>query len=613
MTMFLEGHKWFRRIWVCICSYLSVLSLSRIIEISGDGQFGYKVMSVILFILTVWMLNRFLLRDDGRLKVVSSIGGVMLSMAIVYGAYAHFANDIFRSAGETFLQIGMILGIGVLSSSVFAELLVFLDKIGENFQARNECDSVPKRKFGTRIKTFYQEHSWAVYLSYWLSIALCHLPIFLAYWPGNFVFDAKYQMANVITGDHSTHHPLIHTLMMGKAYEFGQSIGNVSVGYQLYTIAQLLILTASFAYALFYMYKKGTRTSYIVFSWMFFALFPMNPLFAISATKDVLCAAFFLFFMVFLTRYLWDRDNFKVISYAGMIVSGVLLALFRNNALYAVLVSAVIIVIATKGWKEKGKLVILFTLILILAKIVNAGLVSYTDAVESDTYRETMCVPLQCLGRVASYHGDELDDEIYQEICHYIPEEYIKAYNPYNADAVKNNANEELLKTNTFNFFKLWAKVGIQFPDEYFESIVTNTMGYWYPLNQGRYVSADIALYHTLIGIGDELGKYSYCPLINQIYDPLFFKGEYYKVPLLGFSFRNAPYIWATVIFTLFGLYKKDKRILLASCLPIIYLLTCFCGPMAALRYIYSVIVCMPLLIYLVLNCKNELYKGTAI
>ncbi len=605
MTKFLESHKWFRRIIVYICAYLSTLSLGRIMAISGDAQFGYKILSVFLFALTVWMFNRFLLCKDGRLKIVSSVGGILLSMSIVYGAYAHFVNDIFRGIGETFLQFGMILGVGILSSSVFAELFVLLDKAGDKFQISSADTSESGKTCNVKIRIFYKKHSFAVFLSYWISIALCHFFIFLAYWPGNFVFDAKYQMANVITGDYSTHHPLIHTLMMGKAYEFGQSIGNVSAGYQLYTIVQLLILTASFAYALFYMYKKGARTSYIVFGWMFFALFPMNPLFAISATKDVLCAAFFLFFMVFLVRYFWDRDNMKVISYIGMVVTGVLLALFRNNALYAVLVSAVIFVIVVRGWKEKGKLVILFAVILVLAKIVNAGLISYTGALESDTYRETMCVPLQCLGRVASYHQDDLDATVYNEICQYIPEEYITAYNPYNADAVKNNADEELLKTNTVNFFKLWAKVGIQFPDEYIESIITNTMGYWYPLNQGRYVSADIAVYHTLIGIGDELEKHSFCPIVNKIYDPLFFKGEYYKMPLLGYFFRNAPYIWFTVIFALFGLYKKDKRILLTSCLPIIYLLTCFCGPMAALRYIYSVIVCMPLLIYLILNCKN--------
>lgn len=609
MYKIMEERVWIRRIFVCVCAYLCVFSLGKVIALHGTAgvywghlYFGYNITSVAIFGLTAWIFNRFLLRKDRRLKVLSSLGGLLLSAAIVYGAYAHYVNDIFISVGVAFEQLGMILAIAVLGASLMAEVMVWLDGVGKRFVSAKDTVKEPKNKFLRQIKVFLNKHQWAVYVLMWLSIALCHLPVFLANWPGNFVFDAKYQMANVITGDYSTHHPLLHTLMMGKAYEFGQSIGNVSAGYQFYTIAQLLILTASFAYALFYMYKKNARTSYLVLSWMFFALFPMNPLFAISATKDVLCAAFFLFFMVFLVRYLWDRDGFKVTTYIGMILTGTLLALFRNNALYAVLVAAVIMIIVIKGWKEKGKIFILFTLILVLTKVVNAGMISYTNAYESDTYRETLCVPLQSMARVASYRGDELDEALYNEICQYIPEEYIEAYNPYNVDAVKNNANEELLKSNTLNFFKLWIKVGLQFPDEYFESIVTNTMGYWYPLNQGRYVSADIAIYHTLIGIGEELVKQDYCPLINKIYYPLFFEGKYYQVPLLGYFFRNAPYVWLTVIFTLFSLYKKDKRMLLTICLPIIYLFTCFCGPMAALRYIYSVIVCTPLFIYLLLR-----------
>ena len=64
MVKFLESHKWFRRVIVYICAYLSVLSLGKIMEISGDGQFGYKILSVLLFAFTAWMFNRFLLCKD---------------------------------------------------------------------------------------------------------------------------------------------------------------------------------------------------------------------------------------------------------------------------------------------------------------------------------------------------------------------------------------------------------------------------------------------------------------------------------------------------------------------------------------------------------------------
>lgn len=608
MKTFFEKHCWLRRAVVCVCAYLCVFALGKVIALHGSDiiywggkYFGYNLLSVVLFGVTVWLFNRFMLRKNKRLKVISVLGGVLLSVAVVWGAYAHYENDIFINGKESILQICMILSLAVLGAPLMSELILIINQGGKWLWMKDDKVVRELPVWITKASKYFKAHTKVYFLFVWATIFLCHLPIFLAYWPGNFVFDAKYQLGNVIVDSYSTHHPLIHTLMMGKAYQFGESIGNVSAGYQFYTLAQMLILSASFAYTLLYLYKKDAKSVVLMASWAFFALFPMNPIFAISATKDVLCAAFFLLFMVLLVRYIWDREDFKVTSYIGMVISGVLLALFRNNALYAVLVAAVFLVLFIKGWKEKGKLVLIFAIICILAKLVNAGLISYTNAWENDTYKETMCVPLQCLARVVDYRGDELNPVLYEEICHYVPEEHLHSYNPYNADAVKGEADESLLRNNTLNFFKLWVKVGLQFPDEYIESIVTNTMGYWYPLNQGYYVSADVSLYHTLIGLGEELTKESFCPWVNAIYEPLFYEGEYRETPLLGFFFRNAPYMWMIVVFMLFALYKKDRKLMLTGALPVVYILTCFCGPMAALRYIYCIIVCAPLLIYLLL------------
>lgn len=591
--------KSFLKTFVCVCAYLCVLSLGKIIALNGSSvvywggeYFGYNLTAVVLFGITIWLFYRFLMGKDNRLKAYSYAGGLLLSAAVVYGAYAHYTNDIFTSTAETFLQIGMILAISVLTAPLMATVLGWLNKASA---AGITIEESKERK-----------HPRLFFLAVWMGIFVCFLPLFLAWWPGNFVFDAKYQMQNVIEGWYNTHHPLIHTLMMGKAYEFGQKVGNVSWGYQFYTLTQMLILTSAFAYMLQYMYKKRVKTLWLVVAGVFFALFPMHVLFAISATKDVLCAAFFLYFMVFLVRYVFDRESFQPLSYVGMIVTGALLALFRNNALYAVLVTGVILIIVIRGLKEKGKLVLIFAGVYLLAALVNNGLIAYTNAVSSDTYRETLCVPLQCLARVASYRGDELSEELYEEICQYIQESDIASYNPYLADAVKNNANEELLKTNTLNFFKLWVKVGLQFSDEYLESMITNTLGYWYPLNQGLYVSADISLYHTFIGVGDEIEKENYCNWAYNIYAPLFWAGEYKDLPVLGYSFRNAPYIWLLVIFTLWSLYKKRKEGFRVGMLPLIYVFTCFCGPMAALRYIYCIVVCVPLILYLAVATNGE-------
>ncbi len=607
MSTFLEKYSGCRKVLVCVWAYLCVWSFGKIISLHGEPvvfwgwkYFGYNVTAVVLFGVTAWVLNKFLLCKDKRLKVISLIGGFLLAIAIVYGAYSHYVNDIFRSTGETLQQFLWMFGILAFTMPLVMLLFEWLERAATWLDYKS-VETSEKTNFWKKVVSFFRKYPKACFGAVWTSIFLCYMPVFLGEWPGNFVFDAKYQLANVISGYHFTHHPLIHTLMMGKAYELGLHVGDVSWGFQFYTLAQMLILSSAFAYLLLYLYKKHVRTGFLVAAWAFFALFPMNALFAISATKDVLCAAFFLYFLIFLVRYLFDKEKFKAISYIGMVASGALLALFRNNALYAIMATAVVLLIWVKGWKEKGKILLIFLAIYLVARIVNGGLMAYANASDQDSAREKMSVPLQCLARVASYRKDELSPELYDEICLYIPEQNIPKYSPYCADFIKNEANEKLLRENSVNFWKLWAKVGLQFPDEYVESIVTNTMGYWYPLNQGIFASADISLYHTLIGAGEEIVKKSYCDWASKWYSSLFWTNDYHYVPILGYLFRNAIYIWTVILYMLWSIYRKSREKILLGVLPLLYIGTCFLGPMAALRYIYCIVVSMPLLVYLVL------------
>ncbi len=595
----LEAKKWIRYTLLAIFAYLCILSFAQISSLHGvpevfwGGQyFGYNIYPIILFGITIWLFNRFLQRKDRRQAVFSYVGGFLLSLAIVYGGYAHYVNDIFRSVGESFLQIGMVICISMLTVPLISELFVCIERVNVWYCTKEVVDK-PKRPI-------------PYFLMVWAVIFLSYLPTFLSSWPGNFIYDAKYQMINVITGDYKTHHPLIHTLMMGKAYEFGIANGDASWGYQFYTLTQMLLLSSAFAYLLLFFYKNNVPRCVRVFTLLWYVVFPMHSMFSISATKDVLCAAFFLYFMIFLMEFIFSKEKWAWSFYMKLVVSGILLSLFRNNALYAVMAAGIIMVIFCKGWKKKGILLILYTIIYVGTKLTNQGLIEYTNAELGAKYRESLSVPLQCLARICDYRRDEVPQEIYDEILMYIQEDDIEEYSPYLSDPIKNDANEGNLENNLINFFKLWIKAGFLFPDEYIESFVTNTMGYWYPLNQGVYVSADISLYHTLIGVDKEIEKRDYLPGHFQLYWDLFWKGEYHYVPILGYLFRNAPYFWMTILYMLWAAYKKQGKALLVGCLPLMYLATCLLGPMAALRYIYSLVVCVPLLIYIVISAKKE-------
>lgn len=286
------GNVWLKRGAVVTAAYLCVLSFAKILSLQcgtdsywGGIYFGYNMSAILIFGAAAWFLNRFLHNSNQRMKGTARVGGLLFSAAIVYGAYAHYVNDIFRSVGESVLQIFLVLGISVLTVPLCTELFQLVEKGGGWFAQHTKS----REALSPKKSVLY-------FLGVWMGIFVCYLPLFLTWWPGNFVFDAKYQLQNVIEGYLNTHHPLLHTLLMGWAYMFGKAVGDVSWGYQFYTLFQMLVLTSSFAYLVMYLYKKNAPKCVCVATALWFALFPMHAVFSISSTKDVLCAAFFFVF-----------------------------------------------------------------------------------------------------------------------------------------------------------------------------------------------------------------------------------------------------------------------------------------------------------------------------
>ena len=58
-------------------------------------------------------------------------------------------------------------------------------------------------------------YPWREFLRYWLVIFLCWIPVFLAFYPGAFVYDATDEYVQVATRSFTTHHPLAHVLLLG--------------------------------------------------------------------------------------------------------------------------------------------------------------------------------------------------------------------------------------------------------------------------------------------------------------------------------------------------------------------------------------------------------------
>lgn len=566
-----------------ILTFLNLLAINYVSESRGlaDG-FGRGVVPGIVAVADVYLLLYFFRLKEGRLRAVAFAGGVSVALAHVYGTYLHYVNDLFESPSQVILLLLVVVGVSLLTVPLFALLIQTIEKCTLLWQSRVQKDTKPV-KF--------------LFVKYWLGIFACYVPVFLCYWPVNFIYDAKYQLREAITTVYKNHHPILHTLLMGETYKMGDRLwGSVSVGISFYTLIQMLILSAALAYALRYMYLQGVPKGFRIIAFLISAFFPMNSLFAITATKDVLFAAFFLVFQVLLLEVCYHQQKITCKKAVWLVLIGALMIMFRRNAIYAALFLPLFLVFVIKGKKRKLTLVVLLAGTILLANQVNDRILSAVNAVGDDTVRESMSVPLQQLARVASYRREDLDEAYYQEMVLYWWNGFEASYNPYLSDPIK-SVNEDLLKSNRLNFFKLWAKVGLKFPGEYIESFLTNTMGYWYMGDTAHYMAKGdgLAVYHTLIEMGEEIVKHDYFPPVGWLLNPLFLYGKHVTTPILGFLFRSSTYFWLMVVYAMVMIYRKKYREIAALALVYLYFATCFMGPWVALRYIYCVAVCWPL------------------
>ena len=154
----------------------------------------------------------------GRKLAVCLLGGAM---------YALFAAFGWQAEHDGHIHLGYALLTAALLVWPIAALLSVLLERGYTRSMRQE------KRFRT---------GWA-----FLFILACYVPMFGVAFPGSFAYDVPYQLRQVATGAYSTHHPLLHTLLLGGLLQLGRALGNMDIGAAIYTAVQMGLLAGCFA------------------------------------------------------------------------------------------------------------------------------------------------------------------------------------------------------------------------------------------------------------------------------------------------------------------------------------------------------------------------------
>ena len=569
-----------------LCKYLGTSSLS------------YSIWSIILLTILLFINNNYCMickKISMRQKMFCFIGAMLFGT--LQGA------GIFLTTNGSLLGVGFIEYVIQISSSIALGLLTYTLIINIDYFLR---------KYKYKINGNNSINIKKIYFYNLLLILLCWLPILLAYYPGIFAYDASNQVMQVINHDYTTHHPLVHTLLLGGFFSIGNAIGDNNLGVLLYSFFQMFVIAAIMSEAIIYMLKKGMSKTMYGIVLLFYAFFPINSMMAISTTKDVLFSAFMLGLLITLWELFDDESLWKskkVIFVGFVFLIGIML--LRNNAIYACVLSCAIICILLKRNRKRFCLFIFSGLV--ISSLLNWGISSALDA-QKGSMVEMLSVPLQQIARVGKYHEDELDSEIKKELYSFINKEVVQNYAPNISDGVKNFVDEKSIKNDPMQFLRLYIKLAVRYPREYIDAFASLTQGFWYledTSNANIYGSGmESRLGYMLTNYknmpeGYEVKHKSYFPQLEYILEKLFSDNKYLEIPLISVFFAPAFYCWLLITFILIFLYRKKYDILVPGLILFCYLLTLLLGPTCIIRYVYPIVIAAPLLCFQILRSHN--------
>lgn len=435
----------------------------------------------------------------------------------------------------------------------------------------------------------------------WLFLFISWMIPFLAAWPGIYVIDNVFQMKWFLEGQISSHHPVIHTYLLGWILKLGKAVlGSYEAGFGIFCLMQMLFLSAVFSYTIKKL-EQYVSVRFRVICSLFLAFVPYNPVSSFTATKDTIFAGFFLL-VVLKTFLIVCRPDEFFLSKKEMFLYGLLVFLmcaFRNTGIYIFIFSfPSFLIVCRKYWRK--------ALALGIGCILVWGL--YTGPVygvlhiSEGNSAEMLSVPIQQLARVMSDNPEKLTEKERESIEMYIPD--YRKYISKVADPVKDTFRGDIFDKDPAGFIKLWVQVGVKCPVTYMEAFLLGNIGFWNPFM--RYPDLDTFLpyipYHSAdleqVGVSWEgqvfIERSSMFPEIAKLYERLTESGDYNRIPGISFIYNIAVAFWLIFAGIVYCIKKKRYRMAVPFFLLVGLWGTLMLSPVVVFRYGYPLLISLP-------------------
>lgn len=579
---------------------LGAVGLFQTLSITGESGRGAVAYSNSFFSVWVCVLSAIVYekvcqrmpKRDWKKSVFAIVYSLALAFALTVGKQLEIIENLNVGKIEIWLNI-LILCLYFMPFIIV--LWEWLDVVW-----KNDRGEAVNKKIG--IKEF---------LVQWIVIFLCWMPVFLAFYPGAFVYDAYDEYMQVANGAFTTHHPLAHVLLLGGFVYVGNAIWNsYNIGIALYTLCQMVFLSGVFSYTISYI-KKKINCKYIIGGMLaFYGLFPVIPMYAVCSSKDAIFTGAFLVVVIKVLQLFENQEEFykNKGNVFISVLAAVVMMLFRNNGMYAYVVWGIIAVIACFLMKKNRVNVLRLAIILLTSIILSVGcskvLAVCTKADNSES-QEIMTVPIQQMVRTYIYSPDTYTEEEKEMLFEIIPEEDMHLYNARLSDLVKSKFRNQIFNQDKMKYLGLWAKIGMRKPMIYLNAWFMTSYGYWYPdavinVYSGNTVYTFTYQDSSYFGFETEYPgvRESKFPWLEEQYRKMSLELYQQKVPGISMLFSPGFLFWV-FMFALCFLMQKARWDRVISLTVILMLwLTAVLGPTYLVRYVLILWFALPVIIF---------------
>ena len=409
---------------------------------------------------------------------------------------------------------------------------------------------------------------------------------FLTYMPGTMAYDygpAYYEATGVST--FSNHHPVLYTLTWKVFTTIADITGHKFLANILYSLVQIIVVTAVSLYILHWMYRRGVPSAVVVAAGLFFALLPTFQLFSFAPTKDIYFGCALVFFGTGIVDAV-NGDKGMVRTFVG----GLLSCFLRNNMVYVLIVFVIIFFIMRFA---NGRKIALMILPIIAAGLILPGVVYPAIGIRDTESAEYISVPLQQISALYSHDGYYSEEEKAQ-IREFIPQ--VEDYNYRFADPVKQTFNNDLYATNSGDFWKLYLSGLKKNPHIYLSAFLDMNVPLWYPGSEANDPYAGVRYIEAPRYEGaEDLYTHGLFDMIRPFYDSLTDGTSFmFELPLLrNYMSLSFPF-WSLFAAIVLAAVRRRKDL---SLIPIILMLligTYLLGPVSNYRYMYPIYLAFP-------------------